>query len=288
MVDDVRAALAQPRRSGAQIGLVPTMGAFHDGHLSLMRRARLECDVVVVSLFVNSPQFNDDEDLKRYPRDEQRDLELASQAGVDLIFAPSQQEVYPDGFATTVSVSGITERLEGAFRGRAHFDAVATVVTKLLNIVAPDVAYFGAKDAQQALVIDRLVRDLNIQTRIEVCPTVREPDGLALSSRNARLRPGDRETARSLHAALSAAAAAAAAGERDAAAVIAAGRAVLDDAGVETEYFELVSPETLAPLRRLDGNALGLVAVRVGDLRLIDNQRLSTTAVARSSQKGSD
>jgi len=190
-VAELRAALREPRRSGRTIGLVPTMGAFHEGHLSLMRRARRDCDVVVVSLFVNPAQFDDPADLERYPRDRARDKALAAEIGVDHLFAPDVKEVYPPGFATSVSVAGITETLEGAHRGRAHFDGVTTVVTKLFNMVGPDVAYFGQKDAQQALVICRLVRDLDMPVRIEVCPTVRETDGLALSSRNAHLSPAD-------------------------------------------------------------------------------------------------
>src|SRR5579875_2537866 len=167
-VVELRDALRASRRAGRTIGLVPTMGAFHEGHLSLMRQARRECDVVVVSLFVNPTQFNDPADLATYPSDHERDQALAAEQGVDLLFAPSPQEVYPPGFATTVSVAGITETLEGAYRGRAHFDGVSTVVTKLLNMVGPDVAYFGQKDAQQALVIRRLVRDLDIPVCIEV------------------------------------------------------------------------------------------------------------------------
>src|ERR1700704_1999821 len=165
-VQDVRAALAQPRLERRVIGLVPTMGAFHEGHLSLMRRARSECDVVVVSLFVNPAQFNESGDLEAYPRDEARDAAQASELGVDFLFAPSVQEIYPPGFATSVSVAGVTEVLEGVQRGRAHFDGVTTVVTKLFNIVAPEVAYFGQKDAQQAVVITQLVRDLNMPVRV--------------------------------------------------------------------------------------------------------------------------
>ncbi len=196
-VGELRAALAPARREGRSIGLVPTMGAFHDGHLSLMRHARADCDVVVVSLFVNPTQFGAGEDLGAYPRDEQRDAGLASEEGADLLFAPPIEQVYPDGFATTVSVTGITEVLDGdpERRGREHFDGVATVVTKLFNMAQPDVAYFGQKDAQQALVIQRLVRDLDIPVRVEVCPTVREEDGLAMSSRNVYLSPDERECA---------------------------------------------------------------------------------------------
>jgi pantoate--beta-alanine ligase len=280
----VRAALAQPRRASARIGLVPTMGAFHEGHLSLMRRAREQCDTVVVSLFVNAPQFGEASDLASYPRDEQRDLALAAKVGVDLVFAPSEREMYPEGFATTVSVAGLTERLEGAARGRAHFDAVATVVTKLLNIVGPDVAYFGAKDAQQARVIDRLARDLDMPVAIEVCPTVRESDGLAMSSRNARLSAAEREQASALHRALRIAADCVAAGERDPHEVVAAARAELDRAGVRPEYLELVHSQTLEPLARVDGSALALLAARIGETRLIDNQRLSTISMAGSSR----
>ncbi|MGZ4174473.1 MAG: pantoate--beta-alanine ligase, partial [Solirubrobacteraceae bacterium] len=192
-VAELRAALAGPRRAGHSIGLVPTMGAFHEGHLSLMRRARRDCDEVVVSLFVNPTQFDDPGDLSAYPREETRDAALAEDAGVDYLFAPAALEVYPPGFATTVSVGDVTEVLEGAHRGRGHFDGVATVVTKLFNMVAPDIAYFGQKDAQQAVVIRRLVRDLDMPVRIEICPTVREPDGLAMSSRNEHLAGGERE-----------------------------------------------------------------------------------------------
>jgi pantoate--beta-alanine ligase len=287
-VAEARAALAQPRRASARIGLVPTMGAFHDGHLSLMRRARRECEVVVVSLFVNAPQFNEPSDLAAYPRDEQRDLALATAEGVDILFVPAEREVYPEGFATTVSVAGITERLEGTARGRAHFDAVATVVTKLLNVIGPEVAYFGAKDAQQALVIRAVVRDLDLPVRIEVCPTVREPDGLAMSSRNALLSPPERERALALHRALLAADAAVRGGERDAAIVTARARAELDQAGVQTEYLELVQTDTLAPLERIDGTALALVAARFGGTRLIDNQTLSTASAAGSAHNGSE
>src|SRR5947209_12987811 len=216
-VHELRAELAEPRRTQRTIGLVPTMGAFHDGHLSLMRRARADCDVVVVSLFVNPTQFNEQTDLDHYPRDERHDAALAAEIEVDYLFAPPVNEVYPEGFATTVSVAGLTTPLEGAFRGPAHFDGVTTVVTKLFNMVGPDVAYFGQKDAQQALVIRRLVRDLDMPVRIEICPTVREADGLALSSRNAHLSPADRGRAAALHRALAAVHAAVSARERDAA-----------------------------------------------------------------------
>jgi pantoate--beta-alanine ligase len=271
-IAQLRAALAPGRRAGHMIGLVPTMGALHDGHIALIRRAREQSDVVVMSLFVNPSQFNEPTDLAAYPRDEQRDAALAQQAGVDYLFAPSAGEMYPAGFATTVSVAGVTEPLEGVHRGRGHFDGVTTVVTKLLNIVGPDAAYFGQKDAQQAIVIRRLVADLDIPVRIEICPTAREPDGLALSSRNMLLAPGERARAASLHRALRAIRDAIDAGERDPAAARAQALAELTSPELELEYLELVSPDTLAPLVRLDGDALAVVAARIGATRLIDNE----------------
>jgi pantoate--beta-alanine ligase len=270
-VAELRAALAESRRRERRIGLVPTMGAFHGGHLSLMRRARAECDVVVVSLFVNPRQFGPAEDFGGYPRDIERDARLAAAEGVDLLFAPPAEEVYPPGFDTTVAVGALAEPLEGAHRGAGHFHGVTTVVTKLLNMVAPDVAYFGQKDAQQALVVRRLVRDLDLPVEIAVSPTVREPDGLAMSSRNAYLEPPDRERAVALSRALRAAQRAVADGERSSAAVLAAARDAMEHFGVEPEYLALVDPESLAPLERLDGAALVAVAARVGPARLIDN-----------------
>ena len=272
-VDELRALLAPERRAGRTIGLVPTMGFFHDGHLSLMRRARSENDVVVVSLFVNPAQFGPGEDLDAYPRDEERDERLAEAEGVDVLFAPPVEEVYPDGFATTVAVENLTETLEGdqAQRGSEHFQGVTTVVTKLFNMAAPDVAYFGQKDAQQALVIRKLVRDLDMPVRIEVCPTIRDPDGLALSSRNAYLSPAERERALALSRSLRAAEAAVAGGTRDAAAVLAAARAELDHAGVEPDYLQLRSANDLSLVERVNGSTLLAVAARVGRARLIDN-----------------
>jgi pantoate--beta-alanine ligase len=274
-VAELRCALAAPRRAGRVIGLVPTMGAFHEGHLSLIRRARDECDEVVVSLFVNPAQFNETGDLAAYPRDEQRDAGLAAQAGVHYLFAPTPEEMYPRGFATTVSVAGVTEELEGVHRGRGHFDGVATVVCKLLNIVSPDLAYFGQKDAQQARMIERLVEDLDIPVRIEICPIAREPDGLAMSSRNVLLSPGERSRAASLHRALRAIQDVVDAGERDPAAARARALAELTSSELDLDYLELVSPDTLAPLQRLDGDALAIVAARIGATRLIDNETIN-------------
>jgi pantoate--beta-alanine ligase len=273
-ISELRAELALARAAGARIGLVPTMGAFHDGHLSLMRRAHEQCDLVVVSLFVNPTQFDDAGDLHAYPRDERRDEALAEQEGVEVLFAPSADEIYPHGFSTTVTVRGVSETLEGTHRGREHFDGVATVVLKLLNIVQPQVAYFGEKDAQQLLVVRRLVADLDLPVRIEGCPIIREPDGLPMSSRNARLSAEERGRARALNRALSATERAVAAGERDPAMLRRRARAVLGAAGVQTEYFELADPDTLLPVRAVHGTVLALVAARVGPVRLIDNRLL--------------
>jgi pantoate--beta-alanine ligase len=265
------AELREALPSSGRIGLVPTMGYFHDGHLSLMRAARRACDFVVVSLFVNPAQFAPGEDLSSYPRDEARDSALAEAEDVDLLFAPPVDEVYPAGFATHVEVEGITEVLEGARRGASHFRGVTTVVTKLFNMVRPDVAYFGQKDAQQALVIRKMARDLDMPVDVEVLPTVRDDDGLALSSRNAYLSAEERERALSLSRALRAADAAVAGGRRDAAEVLAAARAELDAAGVEPEYVELLAADDLSPAERVNGRTLLAVAARIGRARLIDN-----------------
>lgn len=273
-IPEVRAAVREARAAGGTVGLVPTMGAFHEGHLSLMRRAREQNDLVVVSLFVNPTQFGPSEDLAAYPRDQERDARLAAQQGVDILFAPEPAEIYPHGFATTVHVSGITEVLDGASRGAFHFDGVATVVAKLFGIVAPDDAYFGQKDAQQVMVVRRVVRDLDLDVRIEACPIVREPDGLAMSSRNVYLDPDARQQATALNRALDAAASVHAAGERDAATILAAARRVLRDAGVHPDYLELRSNDDLAPLDHVDREALLAVAARVGAARLIDNHVL--------------
>jgi pantoate--beta-alanine ligase len=277
-VDEVRTALAPPRRAGRTIGLVPTMGALHEGHLSLIARARTDCDVVVVSLFVNPAQFNEHADLDRYPRQEQRDRELADAAGADLLFAPATEEVYPAGFSTSVEVLGLTDRLEGVVRGASHFRGVTTVVTKLLNIVSPNVAYFGQKDAQQVIVIRRMVKDLNINVRIEACPTVREADGLAMSSRNAHLSGEERARALAMPSALAAAAAVVTEGERSADALIAAAREAMSAFDVEPEYIALVRPDTLDPVSRLEQPALFAIAARIGETRLIDNVILSPSS----------
>lgn len=270
--EELRAALAPARREGCSIGLVPTMGSLHEGHLSLLRAARAECDVVVMSLFVNPTQFGAGEDLDRYPRDEERDLRLAAEAGADFVWAPPVEEVYPEGFATQVEVGGLTEVLCGdpARRGPEHFRGVTTVVAKLFNSVQPDVAYFGQKDAQQAVAIRRMVRDLDFPVRIEVLPIVREADGLAMSSRNAYLDPRAREQATALSRALRAAGEIAPSAGLVAA--LDAARAELRAAGVEPEYLEARDAEDLTPVAELGHRpVLIAVAAKVGGARLIDN-----------------
>ncbi|MGI8429671.1 MAG: pantoate--beta-alanine ligase [Solirubrobacteraceae bacterium] len=284
-VAELRSALAEAHRAGRVIGLVPTMGALHDGHLSLIRRARADCDEVVVSLFVNPIQFGEPADLAGYPRDERRDAALASQAGADHLFAPPVKEVFPAGFATSVTVEGVSGTLEGAHRARGHFDGVSTVITKLFNMVAPQIAYFGQKDVQQTLVIKRLVADLDLPVAIVVCPTVREPDGLAMSSRNARLSRAERVRAAALHRALRAVQEAVDAGEADPAPVIAGARAELSSSDLEPEYLELVAVDTLTPVDRIDGDVLAVVAARVGATRLIDNQLIHAGPVQHEQQE---
>jgi len=273
-VAELREALREAPRP---LGLVPTMGAFHEGHLSLIRRAREQNETVVVSLFVNPAQFAPNEDFDAYPRDEKRDGRLAEAEGVDFLFAPSVDEVYPPDHQTYVVMEGIATILEAEQRGTSHFKGVITVVTKLFNMVGPDRAYFGQKDAQQVLVIRKLVRDLNFPVEIVVCPTIREPDGLALSSRNVYLSTPERERATALSRSLNAADEAVASGESDPGRVLAVARAVLDEAGIEPEYLELRSLEDLSPVERVNGSTLLAVAARVGNARLIDNAILGGT-----------
>jgi pantoate--beta-alanine ligase len=237
-----------------------------------------------VSRFVNPAQFNERSDLERYPRRERDDAARAAAAGADVLFAPSVEEVYPPGFATAVEVLGLTDRLEGAVRGSQHFRGVTTVVTKLLCMAMPDVAYFGQKDAQQVLVIRRLVADLNLPVRIVALPTVREPDGLAMSSRNALLDPRQRERALGLFAALERARALAAAGEHSAEALLEAARETLRSFGVVPEYVALVQPDTLEPIDTLSGRALLAIAARIDEVRLIDNALLQPSSVSTTTQ----
>jgi pantoate--beta-alanine ligase len=272
---ELREALVAPRREGSRIGLVPTMGYFHEGHLSLMRAARQDCDVVVVSLFVNPTQFGPGEDLDAYPRDEQRDTDLAEREGVDLLWTPDTAEIYPRGFSTTIEVGNeLTGVLEGdpAHRGPSHFRGVTTIVAKLFNSVQPDVAYFGHKDAQQAVVIRRMAEDLDFPVEIQVLPTVREEGGLALSSRNAYLSPEERDRALAISRALGAAERAAREGVTATDSLVEAARAELRNAGIEPEYVEARAAEDLSPIAELNGRpVLVAVAARVGKARLIDN-----------------
>lgn len=255
------------------------MGALHDGHLALIRAAAAECDEVVVSIFVNPTQFDDVGDLLAYPRDEAGDIESARRAGARTVFVPGADEVYPPGLATSVHVGGVSERWEGEARGASHFDGVALVVCKLLLMVGPAVAWFGQKDIQQVAVVQRLVADLNIPVDVRVVPTVRDPDGLALSSRNVRLDREERVAALALSGSLREVALAAAAGERDARRLSERGRAMLEESGVATEYWAIVDPQTFEPLERLGGGeALAIVAGRVGDVRLIDNATIPSSA----------
>ncbi len=260
--------------AAAMVGLVPTMGAFHGGHLSLMRRARADADRVVVSLFVNPAQFGPGEDLNRYPRDPARDAALARSEGVDILFAPPVEAIYPPGFQTWVEVDELARPLCGAARP-GHFRGVATVVTKLLQIVRPHRAYFGEKDYQQLKIVQRLVADLDMPVAIVPCPIVREPDGVALSSRNRRLTPEGRTAARALPESLSAATALFAASERAGPVLRAASLARLNaEPLVRVDYVEVVDAETLANLEQVDRPARLCVAALVGDVRLIDNAHL--------------
>lgn len=273
-IADVRAAVAEARGKGLTVGLVPTMGYFHEGHLSLMRKSVSENGFTVVSLYVNPLQFAPTEDLAQYPRDFERDVRMAGETGVDVLFAPDDAEMYPDGpeaHRTIVSVRGLNAVLCGRSRP-THFDGVTTVVSKLFHIVAPDRAYFGQKDYQQALIIRRMVRDLNIPVEIRVAPIVREPDGLAMSSRNAYLTPDERAAAPVLYRTLSQAAAMIRDGERDAGRI----RSFLRDTiaaapHARLDYAEVVDPDTLADVDVIDGPVLLAVACYFGRARLIDN-----------------
>ena len=269
-VAELRDVLA-PRR-GDGVGFVPTMGALHEGHLSLLRAAREDNGTVVLSIFVNPTQFGEAADLDAYPRTESADVALAAETGVDVVFAPSVSEMYPAGFATTVSVGGaITGTLEGAERGWAHFDGVATVVAKLLLAVQPDRAYFGAKDAQQVVVVRRMVADLGIPVEIVTRPTSRDADGLARSSRNTRLSPADRALAAAIPCGLRAAQDAFARGIRDPQLLTHAVRGELTAVDLDPEYVEIVDADSLQPIAEIERPALLALAVRVGDVRLIDN-----------------
>lgn len=270
-VSEVRRAVAAARREGKSVGFVPTMGALHEGHLALIRRACQDCGFVGVSIFVNPTQFGPSEDFARYPRTLEADSQMCREAGVDIIFAPDAEEMYPEGFATWVEVGGVTEMLEGEFRP-GHFRGVATVCLKLFNIFQPDRAYFGQKDYQQLQVIRKMVRDLNLPLEIVPVETVREPDGLALSSRNRYLSAEERRAALVLSKSLAEARSAFDSGERNAAAIQSVVRSVLDSEPLaQTDYAVVVDAETLLPIDRIDKPAAVLLAVRIGSTRLIDN-----------------
>ena len=259
------------RAEGRLAGLVPTMGALHAGHLSLVRTARAECQPVIASIFVNPAQFGPGEDFQKYPRSFQDDAKMLEEAGVEYLFAPEAAEVYPPGFRTWINVGGLSERLEGRARP-GHFRGVTTVVLKLLEIVQPRKAYFGRKDAQQARIIRQMARDLDLDTEIVVCPIVREPDGLALSSRNSYLKPQERRAAVILFRALEGARLCIERGERDAVRLAASMREILGSERLaETDYAEIVDAETLEPVTRLRGACLALLAARIGSTRLLDN-----------------
>jgi pantoate--beta-alanine ligase len=270
-ISEIRVALDQARGHGATVGLVPTMGALHEGHLSLIRVARAQNDVVVVSIFLNPTQFGSGEDFNRYPQDLERDRVLAAAAGADLVFNPTVDEMYPEAFSTWVEVEGLTAGLCGMSRP-GHFRGVCTVVTKLLNICAPHRAYFGEKDAQQLAVVKRMVRDLDVRVDIVSCPTVREPDGLALSSRNTRLTAQERAEAPVLYRALATASELVRSGERDAGALKGSIRSVLAEAHLgHVDYVDIVRADDLTPVAAVSGECLIALALWFGGTRLIDN-----------------
>ncbi|GIW78314.1 MAG: pantothenate synthetase [Gemmatales bacterium] len=273
-VQAMRRLTNSARRQGKKIGLVPTMGALHAGHISLIRAARKETDFVVVTIFVNPTQFGPNEDLDRYPRQLEKDLEICDSEGVDAVFAPDNEEMYPKGYRTYVEVHELQNLLCGASRP-GHFRGVTTVVLKLFNIVQADVAFFGQKDGQQALIIQQMVRDLNVPIEIRVCPIVREPDGLALSSRNQYLDPNQRAQATVLHRALEKARQAIEHGERDGGRIQRLLEETIRSApDAVIDYAVVVDPETLQPLTALDGKVYLALAVRFGDTRLIDNMQV--------------
>lgn len=278
-INYLRAVLGKHRSEGRTIGFVPTMGALHEGHRSLLRAARNENDVVVLSIFVNPTQFAPTEDLSAYPRDLPSDLSAATAEGVDIVFAPTVGEMYPGGEATTVHVADLGTVLCGKTRP-GHFDGVATVVAKLLSMVGPDTAYFGNKDAQQLAIVRRMAQDLNLSSAIVGCPLVRDADGVALSSRNAYLDPASRIAAASLRRALDAGAALLEAGIRDPRAINEAMNGVLDaEAAVVLDYAEIVGAGDLCTPAGIEGDLLLMVAAQVGPARLIDNYRISVRGV---------
>jgi len=270
-IDTMRSASRIARRSGLRLGLVPTMGALHEGHLALIRAAKAACQVVAASIFVNPTQFGPNEDLAKYPRPFEHDRALLESEGVDLLFAPSVEEMYPQGAVTWVTVEELSGKLDGRSRP-GHFRGVTTIVAKLFHAVEPDAAFFGQKDAAQAAIIRRMVRDLNFPVQIVVCPIVREPDGLAMSSRNAYLDPEQRRQALVLHRSLLRVAQLTEVGESAAPKLIAAAQEVFaQEPAVRLDYFEIVDPDSLDPVADVSKGALVAVAAFVGSTRLIDN-----------------
>ena len=270
-IEQMRAACQAAKQQGKRLGFVPTMGALHEGHLSLVRGAKARCDVVAASIFVNPTQFGPNEDFSKYPRSFERDRELLEKEGVELLFAPSVEEMYPRGAVTFVTVEGLSERLCGKSRP-GHFRGVTTVVAKLFHITQPDFAFFGQKDAAQVAIIRRMVRDLNLDVEIVACPIVREADGLAMSSRNAYLSPQERNSALVLSRSLTQMKTLFEQGEQCAAKLGAAGRQIFEEEpSVRLDYIEIVSPETLEPVEHINHPALVAVAAFVGGTRLIDN-----------------
>lgn len=270
-ISQMRQLSRRLRRQGARLGLVPTMGALHEGHLSLVRAAKVKSDLVAVSIFVNPTQFGPNEDFARYPRSLEKDCELLEREGVEFVFAPSAEEMYPSGAVTWVTIEELSERLCGKSRP-GHFRGVATVVAKLFNVVEPDIAFFGQKDAAQVAVLKRMVRELNFPVEVEVCPIVRESDDLALSSRNAYLTADERRMALVLHASLQRAQKLFHDGERDAPKIVSeAKKAFVLQPAVRLDYFEIVDPDTLEPISTINNRSLVAVAAFVGSTRLIDN-----------------
>jgi pantoate--beta-alanine ligase len=274
-IHEARATSRRLREDGNRLGLVPTMGALHEGHLSLVRAAKARCEAVAVSIFVNPTQFGPTEDLARYPRRFEHDCELLKKEGVDFVFAPSAEEMYPKGEVTWVTVEGLSEKLDGRSRP-GHFRGVTTVVSKLFHIIAPHAAFFGQKDAAQVAIIRRMVRDLNFPVEIVVCPIVREPDGLAMSSRNAYLNPEERQRALVLQRSLRYVEEEFRAGGRGAAKLVAdASEIFVHEPQVRLDYFEIVDPDTLDPVDEISRPALVAVAAYLGPTRLIDNTVLN-------------
>ena len=274
-IKDMKEIVKRLKKEGKTVGFVPTMGYLHEGHISLIRCSKKDNDITVVSIFVNPIQFGKNEDLDRYPRDLERDIEICKKEGVDYVFHPSVGEMYPEGFSTYVQVEGITERLCGAFRP-VHFRGVTTVVTKLFNIVQPDRAYFGEKDYQQLKVIQRMVKDLNMDVEVIGCPIIREEDGLALSSRNKYLTSEERKSALSISKALFKAKQMFENGEKDPVKIVDEMKKIISSQPLvkEIQYIEIVDPETLTPKKRLEKGDVIAVAVFVGNTRLIDNIKL--------------